>query len=66
MSGATRGHFYFPLDMILTDEWSEEVSRHEKIIKDLQKRYTEKCEALKVIRIFSKPSSSFVSDYYFW
>ena len=34
--------------MILTEEWTREVAKHQKIINDLEKRYEEKCKALKV------------------
>ena len=34
--------------MILTDEWTREVAKHENIINELEKRYEEKCKALKV------------------
>ena len=36
------------LDMILTDEWTREVAKHEKTINELERRYEEKCKALKV------------------
>ena len=38
----------FCLDMILTDEWTREVAKHEKTINELERRYEEKCKALKV------------------
>ena len=34
--------------MILTDEWTRELAKHENIVKDLEQKYQEKCEALKV------------------
>ena len=40
--------FLFFLDMILTDEWTGELAKHENMVKDLQQKYTEKCEALEV------------------
>ena len=36
------------LDMILTDKWTREVAKHEKTINELERRYEEKCKALKV------------------
>ncbi|KAM7430277.1 hypothetical protein ABFA07_018982 [Porites harrisoni] len=34
--------------MILTDEWTREVAKHEKTINELERRYEEKCKALKL------------------
>ena len=42
------GAFFSFLDMILTDEWTEKLANNENIVKDLQKKYTEKCKALEV------------------
>ena len=36
------------LDIILTDEWTSELAKHENAIKELERKYTEKCKASNV------------------
>lgn len=42
------GKVLFLPDMTDTEEWKREVEKHDKIIKDLEKKYKKKCKALKV------------------
>lgn len=35
-------------DMMATEEWKREVTKHENIIKELEKKYEKKCKTLKV------------------